>query len=484
MTIDNLGTVYSFFNQYVYQEAKNSISDLKKFYSTNPNTRDNTLIFNLLDAIDTYEFGNVDVPLFQSVIAKSGKNQVEGDEILREILKWKNFTKDQIKPSIEQLHNIIAMTFLDKAMNLYRGNPIEYIKYVKNGELKLSDTRVFTSIPFNSIDINSIIAENNNSYIKSHYEWINKVFGAVPGYPRGQMVIVCAASGVGKSLFSMTEALSMASRGHKVLYVGLGDNNMKDFLVRMGAIYTGASFEETYYNLNNVYNALSQTVGDNLEITINPANSVSAEDIVEYAKTRDYEVVFVDYDGNLAGVADGESMYNTYGSVYTKFNELVLMGKSLFICSQIKISAFGNSVIEMQDVGESSRKQHTADMIIGIGREVDSPNNLHIINVSKNRRGRMYKAYTIRLNNGRFIEVPREIYRQLKEDPTERDWTETEIGLLVNKYNQNFSQVQSSIASAEQNMLSTSSPVAAAGSTFSPAIPKAKSNNNKNMPFS
>jgi len=123
-------------------------------------------------------------------------------------------------------------------------------------------------------------------------------------------------------------------------------------------------------------------------------------------------------------------------------------------------------------------------MIIGIGREVDSPNNLHIINISKNRRGRMYKAYTIRLNNGRFIEVPREIYRQLKEDPTERDWTETEIGLLVNKYNQNFSQVQSSIASAEQNILSTSSPVAAAGSTFSPAIPKAKSNNNKNMPFS
>ena len=50
-----LDTIYSFFNQYLFQEAKNSIKDIKYYFNTNPNTRNNILVNNLLEAIDTYD---------------------------------------------------------------------------------------------------------------------------------------------------------------------------------------------------------------------------------------------------------------------------------------------------------------------------------------------------------------------------------------------------------------------------------------------
>ena len=111
------------------------------------------------------------------------------------------------------------------------------------------------------------------------------------------------------------------------------------------------------------------------------------------------------------------------------------MGKLLFICSQIKISAFGNSVIEMQDVGESARKQHTADIIIGLGREVDCPNHLHTFKISKSRRGEEgVKDYTIRLNNGRFISIPKGLYDNLKQERDKKEYTEAEIRVMINQF--------------------------------------------------
>ena len=64
-----------------------------------------------------------------------------------------------------------------------------------------------------------------------------------------------------------------------------------------------------------------------------------------------------------------------------------------------------------------------ADIIITRSRIPENPNNLGIFKIVKARRGDVgRKIYSIRLNNGRFIALPKEIFKRLKEDTEKRDY--------------------------------------------------------------
>ena len=77
--IDGLSLLYSCFNQYVFQEAKNNIRDLEYWFSTNPSTCGNILVANLIDAIKKYDLESIGQPLFQSILVRSGKNEQESN---------------------------------------------------------------------------------------------------------------------------------------------------------------------------------------------------------------------------------------------------------------------------------------------------------------------------------------------------------------------------------------------------------------------
>lgn len=450
--MENIELVYALTNQYLFQEAKNNIVDLSYYFSVNPSTSNNKLIEHLVNAVRDYDLSAMDLPLFQSIIAKSGKTEAESNKILNDIRRWKGYTKDQIEPARKYLQDIVASVVIQKANRMYQDHPSDYLKYLKNISFKTTDYETFSPKNFSEFDINAIMADSNDSIVKTPFDWLNQSFAPFDGVPKSQMVLVCAPPGVGKSLISMQLAGYMAATGHKVLYIALGDLNQKDFLTRIGAIMLDMTFADAHRNLNTVYNALRQMMGDNLEISISPAGVVSAEDIVEYVENSDkkYDVIFCDYDSNLKGANDGDSMYQSYGKIYETLNKLVLNGQLLFICTQPKISAWDKQVIDLQDIGESSRKQHCGDCILGIGREINSPNHLHTIKISKSRRGEVgAKIYTIRLDNGRFIEIPRGLYDQLKTIQEKRHYTSADITGMISQYNSQLNQINNQI---QQNL--------------------------------
>lgn len=450
--MENIELVYALTNQYLFQEAKNNIVDLSYYFSVNPSTSNNKLIEHLINAVRDYDLSAMDLPLFQSIIAKSGKTEAESNKILNDIRRWKGYTKDQIEPARKYLQDIVASVVIQKANRMYQDHPSDYLKYLKNISFKTTDYETFSPKNFSEFDINAIMADSNDSIVKTPFDWLNQSFAPFDGVPKSQMVLVCAPPGVGKSLISMQLAGYMAATGHKVLYIALGDLNQKDFLTRIGAIMLDMTFADAHRNLNTVYNALRQMMGDNLEISISPAGVVSAEDIVEYVENSDkkYDVIFCDYDSNLKGANDGDSMYQSYGKIYETLNKLVLNGQLLFICTQPKISAWDKQVIDLQDIGESSRKQHCGDCILGIGREINSPNHLHTIKISKSRRGEVgAKIYTIRLDNGRFMEIPRGLYDQLKTIQEKRHYTSADITGMISQYNSQLSQINNQI---QQNL--------------------------------
>ena len=135
----------------------------------------------------------------------------------------------KIEPARKILTDVIYSVNLQKANRLYSQNPEEYVKFVKNINVKTTaDLDNFSEIGFTQIDINSIIAEQAEGGVPSKFEWINNCFSC-GAYEFGQLGLIAMPPGVGKSLLSMQEALNMSLQGYKVHYLALGDLKMKDF---------------------------------------------------------------------------------------------------------------------------------------------------------------------------------------------------------------------------------------------------------------
>lgn len=430
--------LYSLTNQYVFQFAKNNIESLRYYFDSNPNTMGSPLVGQLLDAIKNYDLASLDLPLFQGILARSGKSNQESQTILSEIFKWKSFNKEQIKPVIKTIQDICASVELRKANNLYQDNPTEFIKYVKNLNFQSPDIEILKETKFKDIDINTIIADNaTNGGVLSKYDWFNNSFseGRVEF---GQIGIVTAPPGVGKSLFAMSEALNYALQGYKVHYTALGDLSYKDFVVRLGALWSGLTFAEVTANLKQIYDSMCQQIGDNLGITILPAGVLSIEDYVDYLMSKpEYKIACLDYDGNLKRSGSDDSMYDYFGHVYEVLTKLSMDGRLLYVLSQPKVYSY-SGLIGLSDLGESSRKQQFADWILTLskGFEGPNPNNLGIFSLPKNRRGETnIMEYFVRLPNGRFKVIPQEIWKNLKEIPEKRMFQESEIDMMVNNFN-------------------------------------------------
>lgn len=443
--LNNFDLLYSLFNPFVYQQAKNNITDLEYYFQTNPNTMANPLVDELLKAIKTYDYDVIGEPLFQSIFAKLQKNPIEAGKILGDMKKWVEFNKEQIQPALKYLDDVCASVVIQRANKFYQASPSEFIKYIKNYNFQSTDIDVFSSTKFNEIDMNSILAENNRGSITTNVDFINRVFSPHNGIERGQLGIICAPPGVGKSLLSMSLALWMASKGEKVIYYCLGDMNMRDFIIRMGAVAFGISFAEAYNNIEKVYRQLVDLVGSNLEISINPAGVVTADEMVQMTLDGHFTVAVVDYDGNIAGAQEGESMYNTFGTIYNTLTRLNLEGILTLVCAQPKVFAWERE-IEMSDIGESSKKQHSADFIITLSNvNPTCPNHLYVMKFPKARRGKVgSRAYFIRVE-GRFIEIPKGLYDQLRQITEEKDYTEAEINSMTRMFIQNRNQIEKDV---------------------------------------
>lgn len=445
--ITNESLIFSLFNQYLFNDAKNNIEHVEYYFETNPATSGNPLIEELVDAIKTYSFDAIGEPLFKSILMKCSKTEAESREIMSEIVTWKCYNKDEIQPAAKYLKDIISASIIQRANRLYNNSPSEYLKYIKNYDLHVSDIETFSSTSFDNIDINTIIAESSGGVVKTNVDFINRSFPSVQGLERGQLGIISAAPGTGKTLFAMNLALYMASQGEKVLYVSCADMNWKDFIVRMGSIAFGIPFADAYKNIKQVYEQLKNLVGNNLEISINAGGTVDGDDIVEKAMNDNYSVVFIDYDGVLKGVSDGDSMYSTFGDLYNKLTKLSISGKLVFVASQPKIFSY-DKIIGLADIGESSRKQQVVDLILTISNpNIDCPNHLFVLSLPKARRGKSgTRCYVIRIE-GRFIEIPKGIYDQLRQETEEKTYTEADIRLMIDRYNMQYSNIQKNLQS-------------------------------------
>lgn len=434
--------VYALFNQYLFQEAKNNIELIDYYFQTDYTTSGNALVGELINSIRNYSLESLDLPLFEGILLKLGKDKDEKELILDKIKKWKSYSKDQIKPYRDTLRQIFYDALTRRARSLYGNDPSKYVEYLRNFQLKLESSEVLSTIPFNQIDINTIVADNG-MIIRTGIDILDGSFGdrgsVYYGVPDHQAILVCCPPGTGKTMFMMnmmlnivTDPLNVDPSGNpiKCHYLAMGDMMPSDFIVRLGSIATGLSMRVTKTNPRQAFSTLSDMVGDRIELSVIPSAKLTVDEYIDEMKRSDAKVCFIDYDSNFKNNA-GDNMYLEYGALYDKLTELTQMGKLVVIAAQPKVKSWDckkaeTDVIEMDMVGESARKIHSVDMALTGSRATDFGNS-GIFKLVKNRRGDAGTALGyIRLNNGRFKFVDRQVFQSLRNTDT-RNWSESQV---------------------------------------------------------
>ena len=193
--MNNLDLVFSLFNINVFQQAKNNITDIQYYFDTNASTSGNKLIGELISAIKTYNFDQIDLPLFNSILTRCGKTPAESSKIVSELIKWKSYNKKQMEPAKRFLDDIVANSIIQRANRLYDEHPADFLKYLKNAEFKTSTLDTLSSTAFGQIDINSVMENEMSDGVSSSFDFINQSFKPDCKIPMGQMGIICMPPG-------------------------------------------------------------------------------------------------------------------------------------------------------------------------------------------------------------------------------------------------------------------------------------------------
>lgn len=452
--MQNLDLVYSLFNQYIFQDAKNNINALEYYFNCNPSTMGNQLVMSLLDSIRKYSFESIDLPLFQSIIQRAGKSPEEGSMIIQEIIKYKNYNKAQIEPAKDFLEDICADNILRKANNLYKDRPSKLLEYLKQSEFVISETDSMSTTMFGDMNINGLIAASDpRNGVKTGFPLLDNSFEPYRVVEKGSIGIISAQPGAGKSLVMQSMALNIAAQGKKVHYLALGDLSELDIITRMCAMFSGKTFGEVRMDLYNIYKSLSTTIGKNLGLTVMSANNLDVEDYVKYMlEHKEYEVLFIDYDSNFKVEIQNDNMYNAYGKIYGEITKLAKDNRLVFIASQSNKQSWNSPWgIGLSDIGESSRKQHTADFVLTISKTPECINQLGMMRLVKNRRGALDESAYIRLENGHFRLIPKPLHDTIKGFTEKKYYTDNDIDQMISSYQSNASQIANNIAEVFNN---------------------------------
>ena len=443
------------FNQYLFQDCKNHIQDLKALFKQNMATSGNKLIEDLLSGIETYTLDNIGMPFYDAVLSQGNLTPAEIADIKNRIIQYKMLTPEQIEPCRKQINNLLAKEYIDRANKMYQsqGDGVGFIDYIKNLNFKVTRVDSVTE-RFDQFDINSIIAENADGGVPSKFDWINNTFQPECCYPKRGLMCVSMPPGTGKTLFCMQECLNMCLNGYKCHYLCMGDMNQSDFIVRMAAQYTGLPFYEIKKDIKRAYESLNAAIGQNLFVKITSAGELTVDEYIDDVKDKDYDVLFIDYDSNFKSNVATDMMYLVYGDIYDKLSELsVKYNKLVFILAQPMKQSWSLSVIENDQIGESAKKIHVVDWCMTRAREPGNLNGLGTSKIVKSRRGEEQVVdYNIRLSNGRFKSLPKAVFQDLCMVQERKHWSEAEIDQMIAQYLQSRGAAQTQVNNRMKQM--------------------------------
>lgn len=276
----------------------------------------------------------------------------------------------------------------------------------------------------------SVGSDDNPTIVKSVVSSINDSL-LYKGYKSGDIAIIVAKPGCGKTMFMVNELANAARQGYNALHLFIGDMTEYDGLVRYLSNISGVMQDDIasmnlecqrnlVSNLNNESDVLHR-----ITVKSYAASEISVEQMIEdvFKIQNDlkihYDIIAVDYPDNL--IKSQESMYESGGDIYNRLSYLARRNKCVVLAgSQPKISNWSDEIIPLSGCAESSKKQHIADLIIALGRPSNDSKLLTGF-LAKVRRGTMGTIFRLKTEFERArLELISEFdYVQLKSGAAE-----------------------------------------------------------------
>lgn len=322
----------------------------------------------------------------------------ERDDILKVAVREQLKTAYQKKEDDDLQY--VRDSFLDFAKNQALKSAIiksvDLLQIGKYGEIKtVVDTALKAGQPRNighdwKKDISVRLAGVSRLTIPTGWDAVDNITGG--GLAAGELGVIAAPSGIGKSWALATIGANAAKNGKRVAHYTL-ELNENYVGLRYDTIFTGISPSLIPDNADVVEDAVLKIPGD-IIIKYYPARSVTVHTIgahIEHLIMNKLapDIILVDYADLMRSVDRVDARYQELGAIYEELRGMCgELGIPCWTASQTQRSSIQDEVIQADKISESYNKIMTADMVISLSRKLeDKVNDTGRAHIIKNRFG-------------------------------------------------------------------------------------------------
>jgi replicative DNA helicase len=328
--------------------------------------------------------------------------KIELDRINDDVLKIA--VKEQLRSAFQRKNDddleYVKDSFLDFAKNQAIKTAIiksvDLLQIGKYGEIKsLVDNALKAGQPRNighdwKKDIEIRLAGESRDVVATGWDAIDLLIGG--GLAAGELGVIAAPSGIGKSWALATIGANAARAGKRVVYYTL-ELNENYVGLRYDTIYTGIEPGNIPNNADAVRNIVESIPGD-IIIKYYPTSAITVHTLRAHLENlisskMKPDLMIIDYADLMRSTERVEARHQELGEIYKELRGLAgEMKLPVWTASQTQRSSIQDEVIQADKIASSYEKIMNADLVISLSRKLeDKANHTGRAHVMKNRFG-------------------------------------------------------------------------------------------------
>lgn len=239
-------------------------------------------------------------------------------------------------------------------------------------------------------DVDKRLMKDARDTIPTGWDAIDTLIGG--GLAAGELGVIIAPSGVGKSWALATLGAHALQKGKKVVHYTL-ELNENYVGLRYDTIYTGIEPGRVPEH-PEIIRELVERINGEIIIKYYPARTITAHTIQAHVQQMAAlgfkpDLIIVDYADLMSATARTDARYQELGAVYEELRGLAgELQVPIWTASQTQRSALQDEIIQADKIAESYAKIMTADLVLSISRKLeDKVHKTGRAHVIKNRFG-------------------------------------------------------------------------------------------------